>query len=95
VLSSATMNDLDKAKMHRMRAVMCNQRASQATDLQVKRDWEELAIEWHHLASQYESTGDDDGEIEVAYPLTSAEVCLLFRSGRAEEEGARAASRLN
>jgi hypothetical protein len=59
------MNDLDKAKLHRMRAVMCDQHASQATDPQVKRDWEELAMEWHHLASEEErTTGDDD--IEVA-----------------------------
>jgi len=43
MLSSVSMNDLDKATMHRMRAIMCNHRASQATDLQVKRDWEELA----------------------------------------------------
>ena len=59
------MNDPDKAKLHRMRAIMCNQRASQATDPQVKRDWEELAIEWHHLASEEERTAGDD-DIEVA-----------------------------
>ena len=51
------MNELDKAKTHRMRAVMCNQRASQATDPQVKKDWKELAIEWHHLASEAERSG--------------------------------------
>jgi hypothetical protein len=66
VLSSVAINELDKAKMHRMRAVRCNQRASQATDPQVKRDWEELAIEWHHLASEAERSDGDDSEIEVA-----------------------------
>jgi hypothetical protein len=60
------MNDPDKAKLHRMRAVMCNQRASQATDHQVKRDWEELAIEWHLLASEEERAAGDDDDIEVA-----------------------------
>ena len=60
------MNDPDKAKLHRMRAVMCNQRASQATDPPMKRDWEELAIEWHHLASEEERKAGDDDDIEVA-----------------------------
>jgi hypothetical protein len=60
------MNDPDKAKLHRMRAVMCNQRASQETDSQLKRGWEELAIEWHHLASEEERAAGDDYDIEVA-----------------------------
>jgi len=60
------MNDPDKAKLHRMRAVMCNQRASQATDSQAKRNWEELAMEWHHLASEEERGAGDNDDIEVA-----------------------------
>jgi hypothetical protein len=54
-----------KAKLHRMRAIMCNQRASQAADLQLKRDWEELAMEWHHLASEEERKPGGDNDIEV------------------------------
>ena len=59
------MNDHDKAKLHRMRAVMGNQRASQATDSQAKRDWEELAMDDTISRARKSGAGDDD-DIEVA-----------------------------
>jgi hypothetical protein len=60
------MDDSDKAKMHRLRAVLCDQRASKATDPQLKRDWAELAIEWHLLAREASGAEGDDGQIESA-----------------------------
>jgi hypothetical protein len=60
------MNDPEKAKLYRMRAVISNQRESEATGPQLKRNWEELAMEWHHLASEEERMTGDDDDIEVA-----------------------------
>lgn len=36
---------------HRTRALQCEKRAHEATDTIVKRDWQEVAIEWHFLAT--------------------------------------------
>jgi hypothetical protein len=36
---------------HRTRALQCEARAHEATDATVKRDWQEIAIEWHLLAT--------------------------------------------
>jgi hypothetical protein len=43
-----TRNRID---MYRMKAQVCEQRAVEASDPTSKRDWEELAIEWHTMAS--------------------------------------------
>jgi hypothetical protein len=61
-----TMVDPDKARLHRMRAVMCDQRAGQATDVELKKQWQELAMEWHALASEAARAAGDDGQIEIA-----------------------------
>ena len=34
-----------------MKALACEQRAKDASDPTAKRDWEELAIEWHTMAN--------------------------------------------
>ena len=60
------MSESDKANMHRLRAVMCHQRAEQTHDPELKRAWEELAIEWHHLGSEVSRAAGDDDQIEVA-----------------------------
>jgi len=60
------MSDSGQADTHRLRAVMCQHRADQTHDLELKRAWEELAIEWHHLAHEVSRASGDDGEIEVA-----------------------------
>jgi hypothetical protein len=60
------MSESDNANMHRLRAVMCHQRAEQTRDPELKRAWEELAIEWHHLASEVSRVAGDDDQIEVA-----------------------------
>ena len=59
------MGDSNKANLHRLRAVMCHQRAEQMQDPELKRAWEELAIEWHHLASEVSRTDGDDSQIEI------------------------------
>jgi len=40
-----------QSKVYRLRAAVCDQRAGQVTDPALKRDWQELAIEWHVLAN--------------------------------------------
>jgi hypothetical protein len=37
--------------MYRMKALACEQRARDTSDPTSKRDWEELAIEWHTMAN--------------------------------------------
>jgi hypothetical protein len=36
---------------HRARALLSEERARSANDKLIKRDWQELAIEWHLLAT--------------------------------------------
>ena len=60
------MSDSDKGNIHRLRAVMCHMRAEQMHDPELKRAWEELAIEWHHFASEVSRAAGDDDQIEVA-----------------------------
>jgi hypothetical protein len=60
------MSESGKANTHRLRAVMCHQRAEQMRDPELKRVWEELAIEWHHLAHEVSRSSGDDDLIEVA-----------------------------
>lgn len=40
-----------RTEMYRMRALFCEQRAKRAPDAVTRQDWEDLAIEWHALAS--------------------------------------------
>jgi hypothetical protein len=54
-----------QSKVYRLRAVTCEQRAGRVTDPALKREWEELAIEWHLLAKTAHASGDD-GQIDVA-----------------------------
>jgi hypothetical protein len=37
--------------MYRMKALTCEHRAKATSDPTSKRDWEELAIEWHTMAN--------------------------------------------
>jgi hypothetical protein len=37
--------------MYRMKALACEQQARDTSDPTSKRDWEELAIEWHTMAN--------------------------------------------
>jgi hypothetical protein len=40
-----------RTEMYRMKALACEHRAREASDPTSKRDWEELAIEWHTMAN--------------------------------------------
>jgi len=40
-----------RTDMYRAKALDCEQRAREASDPTSKRDWEELAIEWHTMAN--------------------------------------------
>ena len=41
----------NRTDTYRMKALACEQRAKDASDPTAKRDWEELAIEWHTMAN--------------------------------------------
>jgi hypothetical protein len=41
----------NRTHVYRMKALACEQQASDASDPTSKRDWEELAIEWHAMAN--------------------------------------------
>lgn len=40
-----------KAELYRWRALLAERRAREVTDPAVKRQWSELAIEWHAISS--------------------------------------------
>jgi hypothetical protein len=40
-----------ESRIYRLRAVLCEQRARDASDQLIKAEWDELAIEWHLLAN--------------------------------------------
>jgi hypothetical protein len=41
----------NRTHVYRMKALDCEQRASDASDPTSKQDWEELAIEWHTMSN--------------------------------------------
>jgi hypothetical protein len=41
-----------KSEEYRARALECEQCAKQATDKAIRRQWEDLAIQWHAMANQ-------------------------------------------
>jgi hypothetical protein len=41
----------NRADMYRAKALVAEQRAKETSDPTAKQDWEELAIEWHMMAS--------------------------------------------
>jgi hypothetical protein len=51
-----------QSDIYRTRALACEQRAKQASDQAVRQEWEELAIEWHAMAS---FTARDKGKIQT------------------------------
>jgi hypothetical protein len=51
---------LSRTDNYRMKAIACERQASDASNPISKRDWEELAIDWHAMASLAPGT---NGEI--------------------------------
>ena len=41
----------DRTDMYRMKALACEQQASDASDPTSRQDWKELANEWHTMAN--------------------------------------------
>jgi hypothetical protein len=55
---------LFQSELHRSRALLNEERSRSTNDPAVKREWEELAIEWHLLAT---TTGNHEfAQIEAA-----------------------------
>jgi hypothetical protein len=52
--------------MYRLKAQVCEQRAIEASDPTSKRDWEELAIEWHTMASFATEANGEAARVELA-----------------------------
>jgi hypothetical protein len=52
--------------MYRLKAQVCEQRAIEASDPTSKRDWEELAIEWHTMASFAARVNGKAAQVELA-----------------------------
>jgi hypothetical protein len=51
-----------QSTVHRARAVVCEQRAAEATDTKIKAEWTELAIEWHLMATVNARDEKSEGE---------------------------------
>ena len=55
-----------ETEIHRLRALLCEQRAHGATDPLVKAEWEALAIEWHSLANAVAQSSGEDDQVDFA-----------------------------
>ena len=55
-----------RAEVFRLKAQFSEARARESTDPTSKRDWEELAIEWHMMASLAAGAGGKISPIEIA-----------------------------
>jgi hypothetical protein len=56
----------DQSNVYRLRAVACEQRSKQTADPTVKKEWDELAIEWHLLANIVAQATNKIPKIDVA-----------------------------
>jgi len=43
---------IDISEKYRIKALVCEQNAKEATDPALKQGWAEIAIEWHTLSSR-------------------------------------------
>jgi hypothetical protein len=55
-----------RSEKFRLKALFSEQRARESTDQRSKRDWEELAIEWHMMANLAAGANGDSSRIEMA-----------------------------
>jgi hypothetical protein len=55
-----------RTDMYRMKALVCEQRAIEASEPTSKQDWEELAIEWHTMANFVARADGETALIDVA-----------------------------
>jgi hypothetical protein len=59
------MSFRNRTDTYRMKALVCQQRATESSDPTSKQDWEELAIEWHNMANFAERTSDEAVVVEM------------------------------
>jgi hypothetical protein len=60
------MTSRNLANMYRAKALVCEQRAFEASEPTSKRDWQELAIEWHTMASVAANVNGGTALLDVA-----------------------------
>jgi hypothetical protein len=60
------MASQNRTDMYRMKALVCEQRAIEASEPTSKQDWQELAIEWHTMANFAARADGETALIDVA-----------------------------
>ena len=55
-----------ESHLFRLRAVQCEQRARDAADALIKREWEDIALEWHLLANAIGKASGETPQIDIA-----------------------------
>lgn len=58
-----TQNMESQSARCRLRAIACEQRAIKCADPDARREWNELAIEWHTLANASDTSDDCDFDL--------------------------------
>ena len=56
---------VDQSKLFRLRALANEQRATQTSDSLIKREWTDLAIQWHLLANIAAEAAGKIPQIEI------------------------------
>ena len=64
--TSASAPSPNRSEKFRLKALFSEQRARESTDRRSKRDWEELAIEWHMMANLAAGENGEISQIEVS-----------------------------
>jgi hypothetical protein len=59
------MSSSNRTGMYRIKALVCEQRASESSDPTSKQDWQELAIEWHTMANFAARASGETALVEI------------------------------
>jgi len=70
----------DRSDAFRLKALFCEERSRQSSDLTSKQDWAELAMDWHTMAHLAARLTDEIAEIEfsdlpVSFGKSDTPVC--------------------
>jgi hypothetical protein len=55
-----------RSQIFRLKAFVCEQRARETADPASKENWQELAIEWHTIASATAKIDDDAPQVQLS-----------------------------
>jgi hypothetical protein len=55
----------NRSKILRLKALVCEQRAQNSTNPEIKQSWQELAIEWHTIAHATGTNNDDAAQVQL------------------------------